>query len=276
MNIENIGIVTIIVEDDQSLCKEAAAAIAKTVDIKLANITDNAATAVEMIKQYAPDVVVLDLLLGDGGDGDDVLKEIRSLGTSILQPGVAVLTDNRNKNLYSYYTEYGGADTYFIKSMNFNGAEVVDRIRKTYDIVKRKGVNMPDGSRNTGRARPESPIEKIRKLEDAISARLEKDGMYTDRCTGKMYLIDLIVLAVQNGGISNYVLKENEQIVAQKRKTTASKVSRNVTTAIHRAYDFLTTSACGLKETPFLRDEKLRTPYSIISYYSEVFRNGLD
>ena len=271
---KKIGV--IIVEDDQLLCREYAEAILKEEDIILMKTTNNSTDAIELIKQYAPDIVILDLHLGDGGYGDDVLREIRALQTSITQPGIAILTDNKNKNLLPYYTEYMGADTLFTKSSNFTGAEIIDKIKKTYDLIYRCGVNMPGGTRDVERVRPKSPIEKIRNLEDKISARLEKDGMYTGRYSGKAYLIDLIVLAVQNGGMSNYILKENEQIVAEKHNTTRNRVLKNVHTAICKTYELVTSPEFESENTPFNRPEKHRTALSIISYYAEIFRNELE
>ena len=137
---------------------------------------------------------------------------------------------------------------------------------------------MPDGTRNIPeRTRPSTPIEKIRALEDTISARLERDGMLTGKYTGKAYLIDLIILAVQNGGMSNYVLKDKEQIVADKYKTTRNRVFRNIYTAINKTYDYITiTGEYESEVTPFKRGERHRTPFSIISYYAEIFRNALN
>jgi len=277
-NVDETKVIQVImVEDDQILCEEAKRAIEKTSDIKLIMQTGDAADAVELIKQYAPDIVVLDLMLGAGGHGDHVLKDIRNLGNSVHQPGIAVFTDNGNKNLYTFYTGFKGVDTYSIKNPTFGGTDIVNIIRRTYEIVQKVGVNMPDGGLVLERARPESHIEKIRRLEDAISARLEKDGMITGRASGKKYLIDLIVLAVQNGGIGvSYKLVENERIVAQRHNTTQMRVSRNVSTAIHRAYDYVTGHTYDSPDTPFLREEKYRTPYSLIGYYCEIFRGALD
>ena len=280
MNAENTNkmkqIDVIIIEDDYTICKEYAEAIAKESDIFLMKTTNNSVDAVELIKQHAPDVVILDLYLGDGGYGDDILTKIRALENAITQPGVAILTDNQNKNLRAYYTKFMGADALFTKHIAFTGAEITDIIRKTYDLIQKCGVNAPGGVRDIERIRPQSPIEKIRQVEDAISARLEKDGMLSGRFIGKAYLIDLIILAIQNGGMSNYILKDNFQIVAEKHKTTPSKVHRNLYNAIHATYDFVVTSEFELDNTPFKRPEKQRTPMSIIYYYAEIFRNALE
>ena len=276
-NIYDMKIVEVImVEDDRFLCNEVEKAIAKTNDIKLVKITDNAIEAVELIKQYAPDVVILDLLLGAGGHGDHVLKDIRNLGNSIRQPGIAVLTDNGNKNLYSYYSGYKGVDTYSIKNVTFRGDEVVNIIRRTNEIVRRVGVNMPEGKPAITYVRTDSSVEKRKRLEAAISARLERDGMITGRGTGKTYLIDLIVLAVQNGGMLGFKLKDNEVIVGKKNNTTPMKVSRNVATAIERAYNYVVGGNFDFEDTPFLRDERYITPYSMVSYYAEIFRHSFD
>ena len=266
----------IVVEDDKVLCREIENAIAETVDIKLVKITDNAAEAVELIKMYSPDVVILDLMLGSGGYGDHVLKDIRSLGKTIYQLGIAVLTDNGNKNLYSYYTKYKGVDTYSIKNIMFCGDEMVNIIRRTYEIVQRVGVNMPDGEAAVTYSRPDSHAEKLKRLEFAISSRLERDGMITGRGTGKAYLIDLILLAVQNGGMSGFKLKEQEVIVAKKHDTTPTKVSRNVSTAVIRAYNYVIGGSYEFEDTPFLRDERYITPYAMVSYYAEIFQHSLD
>jgi len=273
---ENLKILVLIVEDDQALCREYASAIEKTSDIKLAQITGRAADAIELIKQHSPDVVVLDLLLENGDCGADVLIGIRSFKNLIKQPGVVVLTGNKNPNLLQYYTENVGADTYYTKSSTFNSSDFVEKIRKTYDITRLCGVNMPGSQQESRQTKQASHIDKIQRLESAISARLEKDGMLTGRSSGKKYLVDLIVLAVQNGGVINYVLKEKEMIVAKRYKTTQNKVSRNVSSLIHRTCDFVVSSSFESEFTPFTRAEKYRTPLSLISYYAEIFRYSLD
>jgi len=276
-NVKNMKIIEVIlVEDDKFICAEVEKAIAVTADIKLVKVTDNAILAVEFIRQYSPDIVILDLMLAEGGHGDHVLKDIRNLGSAIHQPGIAVLTDNGNKNLYKYYTGYKGVDTYSIKNVTFSGDEVVNIIRRTHEIVKRIGVNMPEGEASVTYVRPDSHAEKVKRLEVAVSARLERDGMITGRGTGKVYLIDLIVLAVQKGGMLGFKLKEHEVIVAKKNNTTPTKVSRNVATAIERAYNYVIGGSCDFDNTPFLRDERYITPYAMVSYYAEIFLHSLD
>ena len=122
----------------------------------------------------------------------------------------------------------------------------------------------------------DSYAEELKSLESAISSRLDRDGMITGRGIGKTHLIDLVILAVQNGGMVGFKLKEHETIVAKKNNTTPTKVSRNVATAIQRTYNYVAGAGSEFEDTPFLRDKRYITPYAIISYYAEIFRHSLD
>jgi len=270
-------ILVVIVDDDKNFCDECSLAIEKTPDIKLATTTGSQSEAIESIKYYAPDVVILDLVLQDGGSGTSVLETIRSLEDSIQQPGVAIVTDNKNTKLLSYHTAVMGADTYYTKSLEFNGDEFVNKIRKTYDLICKSGVNILKKHSQPQRYRALSNVDKIRRLKMMISARLEKDGMFIGKGKGRMYLIDLIVLAIQNDGMENYVIKEQIQIVALKRNSTGQCVYRSVYSAIIRAYDFVTSPLYNsISASPFVYNNRHRTPFSVIAFYAEVFQDALD
>jgi len=272
-------ILVVIAEDDQKLCDKYRFALEKTTDIFPVKTTGTLIEAIESIKQYAPDIVILDLLLENGACGSTVLKAIRELKDSITQPGFMILTNNKNPNLMSYYTEIMGADTYYTKSQNFNGDDFVEKIRKTFDLICQIGVNVPGSRCESRHYRPLSNVDKIRNLESAVSARLERDGMLTGRGSGKTYLVDLIVLAVQNGGMIDFRIKDHSTIIADKHKTTGNRICRNISSAATRAHDFVTSPLYESNSSipsPFARVDKYRTPFILISYYAEIFRHFLE
>jgi len=267
----------VIVESNQKFCHKYSFAIEETPDIALAKMTGNKSEAIESIKYYAPDIVVLDLLLEDGISGLPVLNGIRSLQDSITQPGFLVITNNKNENLLDYCTKFMGVDTYYTKSLKFDSDDFVSKIRETYDLVSHCGVNMPDKYSQLPPRQSSSNADKILRLENMISARLEQDGMFIGKSTGRAYLIDLIVLAVQSRGMENYVINNQAEIVALKHNTIAQRVYRNVYNLIKRTFDFVTSPLYeSNSSSPFVCNNKHRTPFSVIAFYAEVFRDALD
>lgn len=84
----------LLIEDDKFACEEIHDYIDQFDDICLVNITDDANEALDMVKYYVPDVIILDLELHEGGgNGLLFLSKIHDIALDKL-PYILITTQN--------------------------------------------------------------------------------------------------------------------------------------------------------------------------------------
>jgi response regulator of citrate/malate metabolism len=70
----------LLVEDDQQECQEMIGSIEAVTDIQLLGVTNNTVKAQEYVRDFMPDVIILDLELHKGyGDGLSFLRVLREM-----------------------------------------------------------------------------------------------------------------------------------------------------------------------------------------------------
>ena len=93
----------LLIEDDPEACRELTEQILDTDDMILLGVTNNAYKAVELVKDFLPDAIILDLELHQGaGNGLYVLQELQSLS---LPKAPYVLITTNNSSLLVKHTE---------------------------------------------------------------------------------------------------------------------------------------------------------------------------
>jgi len=105
------GKYVLIVDDDQDILSTIQAAVSELgVDIRT---TGNGNTAVEMIQEKTPDLLILDQML-PGRSGFLVLEKIRPLRKETGKPPVIMITANPGAR-HKVYAETLGVDAYINK-----------------------------------------------------------------------------------------------------------------------------------------------------------------
>ena len=104
----------LLVEDDQDLNNKFKQYIDEINDVSLLGITNSSMKALDYVKQYLPDAVILDLELHHGsGNGLIFLKDLQTLDIPFI-PFVLVSTNNTSNVTYEYARQLG-ADFIFSK-----------------------------------------------------------------------------------------------------------------------------------------------------------------
>jgi len=184
-------------------------------DMTVVGQTDDGQEAIRLVRELAPDVLVMDLVL-NRADGFAVLEEVQSLPTSVL-----VLSSFLKGAMTEEVAAKGG--NYYMKKPCEMTA-VAERIRMV------SGKNWVEGNLS-------APALSARQtLEASITSIIHEIGVPA-HIKGYQYLREAIIMTVEDMDIINAVTKILYPEVARKFGTTASRVERAIRHAIEVAWD---------------------------------------
>lgn len=184
-------------------------------DLELVGETGSGQEAIDRCKELLPDVLVLDLVLGNM-DGFHVLDEVRTLPVNTL-----VLSNFAWGSMADQVAARGG-DYYMMKPCQIDS--VVERIQM---LSHPDRVELVEGGRASSYRL---------KLEASITAIIHEIGVPA-HVKGYQYLREAISMVVMDMEIINAVTKILYPEVARKFNTTASRVERAIRHAIELAWD---------------------------------------
>ena len=215
----------LLIEDDPEACQDLTEQILDTDDMLLLGVTNNAYKAVELIKDFLPDAIILDLELHQGaGNGLYVLQELQSMSLPKM-PYILITTNNSSTTTYELARKLG-AD--FIMSKHQEGycnKNVLDFLRITRPVIlnahKRTDIQTAPGQETTE--------QRNRRIRRRISTELNYVGI-NPKSMGYNYLIDAIVI----------MMKQPTQnlctILAKEYGKTEPSIERAMQNAINRAW----------------------------------------
>ena len=178
--------------------------------------TGDGLEAIQLIREWKPDVLVMDLVLGRA-DGFDVLDSVRGIPRSTL-----ILSSFARGCMADQVANRGG-DYYMMKPCRISS--VVERIRLL--ASKPWDEEGPDGEM-TAMAR--------QNLESSVTSIIHEIGVPA-HIKGYQYLREAIMMTVQDMDVINAVTKVLYPDVARKYGTTSSRVERSIRHAIEVAWD---------------------------------------
>ena len=125
----------LLVEDDATSCMEINDYISRLDDVTLVASTNNASTAIEYMREFLPDAVILDLELHQGGgDGLFFLAQLQQLELS-KHPYILVTTNNSSNIIYESARQLG-ADFILAKYQeNYSAQYVVEFLRIMKKVI---------------------------------------------------------------------------------------------------------------------------------------------
>ncbi len=210
----------VLVDDDQELCDEFGSCFAEIEGIELCAATGNATQAIELVKQYQPDVVILDLELHKGGgNGILFLTELRKL-RDVKRPYVLVNTNNSSSITYEIVRNLGADFVMYKHQEGYSAGEVADFL-----LVIRAGR-----SEDLREVQPEPQEEQEKEpLRERILAELNKVAI-NPRSKGYNYLADAIEIFC-GGQIPNV-----SSVIGAKYGKSEASVERAMQNAIDRAW----------------------------------------
>ena len=214
----------LLVEDDTQACKKFVQCIDETENMVLIGVTNNADKALEYVKEYLPDVVILDLELHLGsGSGLNVLSDIKTFPLS-KSPYFLVTTNNTSPVTYQSARDLG-ADYIMSKHQeNYSEQNVVEflQILSPSILNRRKlAVNID--------TLVETPKFHQKRTIRRISAELDNVGI-NPKAVGYQYLIDAIEITM------NERTQNVSKIIAERHNKTEVSIIRAMQNAIDRAW----------------------------------------
>lgn len=253
----------LIVEDDAEVCTKFAEYADITPNICIVGITNNSYRALELVNQFHPDAVILDLELNLGqGNGLLFLQELKEADIP-FKPYILVTTNNSSNTTYDYARQLG-AD--FIMSKHKEDYSEANAIN--FLIMMKKIIQSSVKQQNTSCATTESPAQYERRTKKRIAMEIEKVGI-NPNATGYKYLIDAIFLAL-NGQDNNLCIS-----IGQLYSKTYTSVERASQNAINRAWARTPVEELKKHYSAAITSAKgVPTLNEFVFYYANKIKNG--
>ena len=195
-----------------------AGALGEEPDMVLVGETGDGEETVRLVREAAPDVLVMDMVLARM-DGMEVLRELSELSN---RPRVLVLSGFARGNVAARAAQLG-ADYCMIKPCRTSS--VLERIRQLATQVPL-----------AGEAEERRAAGRTLSLESTVTAIIHEIGVPA-HIKGYQYLREAILIAVEDMDVINAVTKVLYPEVAKRFGTTASRVERAIRHAIEVAWD---------------------------------------
>ena len=206
-------------DDFRHLCVQA---LQNEEGIALLAEASDGESLLQIISEYHPDVVLMDLIL-PRLDGFAVLKALQVQQSA--SPAVIVLTAFSNPGVIADAAALG-AYYFFTKPCDY--AELTDRIR----AIGKTGGN--------GKGMPLPAAQQMNKpeqrLETMVTEIIHEIGIPA-HIKGYQYIREAIILTVRDMDLINAVTKALYPMVAKRYNTTSSRVERAIRHAIEVAWD---------------------------------------
>ena len=217
-------LIILLVEDNVEETIEMSNAIESVEEMELIGVTNSSSQALKYVKDYLPDVVILDLeLLNGSGSGLSFLMELQNECLPKI-PYIIVTTNNISKFAVDSSHNYG-ADFIFSKHQeDYSAQTVVDFIKTINPLITKKN-NIKNYTS------PQLLRDSQKRLTKRIMYELDIIGI-SPKSIGYSYLVDAIKIMID--GKTTYI----SAAVAKKYGKTDSSVERAMQNAINRAWRY--------------------------------------
>ncbi|MBQ4530700.1 MAG: response regulator [Lachnospiraceae bacterium] len=214
----------LLVEDDKDICQRFSAEIDDTEEISLVNTTNDSLHALELVEEYIPDAIILDLDLSNGrGNGFEFLKDLKEL-TLPVNPYVLVTTNISSSTTQNFAKDLGADFIFYKHQTEYSEKKAIDFLKMIRPLIfsNRHQNNLSAPS-------AETPVQKNQRLRRLISIELDSVGI-NPKSVGYKYLIEAIFIAITD-------MQTNiPALVANRFGKTAASVERGMQNAISRAW----------------------------------------
>lgn len=193
-------------------------------DINIAGLAVDGLQAIEMIKTFKPDVVILDIIMPNL-DGIGVLEKVSELKLD-KKPTFVVLSA-MGQDLFIQKAIVLGAEYYIVKP--FDISVLISRVRQAYKdslLSNRKKVSAPITKQ----------LQVFFDLEIEVTNLIREVGIPA-HMVGYQYIREAIMLAVNNEDMFKSITKVLYPAVAKRFNTTPQKVERAIRNAIENAWN---------------------------------------
>lgn len=252
----------ILVEDDVSACREFENFIAGVENINLVKITNSSSQAIEYVRDYMPDAVILDLELHYGsGNGLLFLRDLKQLSLN-PPPFILITTNNSSSTTYDYARQLGADFIMYKHQEGYSAASAVDVLNMMAPVIKGRKV-----CNESAETVEEKPQEKEKRIIKRICSELDNVSI-SPKAVGYQYLIDAILIFI-NQPVQNVCV-----LIGQKYSKTESSVERAMQNAICRAWSTADITDLLTHYTAKISSKKgVPTLTEFICYYANKIKN---
>ncbi len=262
----NKPITILLVEDDENDCLNMKNYIDSREDVKLVDIVNSPEKAIESIKTYIPDAIILDIELNNGeGSGLEVLSAIKTMNLDV-KPIIVITTNISSKTVYMYAHE-NGVDLIFHKLKDDYCADLVIRNILLLDDM---AINKKLEDKNNS-----NKLENLNEYRNRISERINREldliGI-SSHLIGRTYVHDAILYIIEDRPDKENVFLH----LAKKYKKGNSTIGRSIQTAIEHAWR--KSSIDDLEKyytTAVNYNTGVPTPTELIYYYVDKIKKSL-
>lgn len=219
----------LIVDDNPRTIRMLEEIVNSDEQLRVIGTAEDGLAALEMIKDKAPDVVLLDLIMPKL-DGLGVLEKIKKDKDLMKVPSFIVISAIAQERVTENAFELG-ASYYILKPFDRNA--VLNRIHQTQEFCVKKITDI--STRNNFAKYEYSYAPKVRNLEADVTDIIHEIGVPA-HIKGYQYLRDAIMMSVDNDEMLNSITKQLYPSIAKMHKTTSSRVERAIRHAIEVAW----------------------------------------
>lgn len=256
----------IVVEDEEAIRREYETLSKEFEDLFLIGTTNNSDTGIEMVKEYHPAAIVLDLELHKGyGNGISFLKDLGELNLT-EKPYVLVVTNNISQVTHNIARNLG-ADFVMTKNQHDYSVRMVLGTITSFIDIGFAGENT--AADHSAAAKLKAGLEYSQSLKSKISVELDLIGI-GPKLKGRMYLQDAIEITCEKR-TSNL-----SAIIAKKYSKTDASVERAMQTAINHAWRNTDIETLEKYYTAYISPKKgVPTITEFIYYYADKIKKNI-
>ncbi|MDF2843340.1 MAG: hypothetical protein K0R00_1766 [Herbinix sp.] len=252
----------LLVEDDEKTCNEFNEYIDAADDISLIGITNNSTKAIEIIKDFIPDAIILDLELHNGqGNGLILLQELKNLLLDTY-PYILITTNNSSPITYDLARKLGADFIMSKHQADYSVVNVINFLRIMKPVIYDR-IRFPSAMHSTN----ELPETKKKRIIQRICSELNQIGV-SPKLIGYQYLIDAIQLVI------NQPMQNLCNTIGEKYAKTDVSVERAMQNAINKAWRTSDIDDLLRYYTVKISSEKgVPTITEFVFYYANKIRN---
>ena len=215
-----------IVDDNERMVTLLENIVNEDEEMEVVGTSSDGVSAIQMIQEKSPDVVLLDLIMPKL-DGLEVLQKINGEITLKKKPEFIVISAIGQENITE--DAFGLGASYFIMKP-FENDVLLNKVRQLRKTKKYKSVHNKYHAVNEA-----ATVYMPRNLENDVTNIIHEIGVPA-HIKGYQYLRDAIIMAIENREVINSITKVLYPTIAKLNSTTSSRVERAIRHAIEVAW----------------------------------------
>lgn len=249
----NVPIKVLLVEDDNDECDIYKSISEKRNDINLVAVTNSSTKAIEHLKRYKPDAIIIDLELNKGeGSGFEFIENMAKKMIN-KRTNIVVTTNVYSDSVYDFCHKNKIDFIFYKKQVNYSQEKVLDTLLLLSGYDNGRAVE----------CEVDENVEEDR-IKEKINKELELIGI-SSHLQGKKYLCDAIYFVIKNDSKVSII-----QHLVGKYKKSNSTISRAMQNAILHAWRISSLEDLTTYYTARINYETgVPTPTELIYYYAD-------